>query len=71
MNHRQRVLAALRHQEPDRVPVDLGGTADSTIIAVGYGALRRHMGLDAGRIRVADIYQHTALVEEAVGDGGR
>ena len=31
MNHRDRVLAALRHQEPDRVPIDFGGTVDSTI----------------------------------------
>ncbi len=25
MNHRQRVIAAIQHQEPDRLPVDLGG----------------------------------------------
>jgi uroporphyrinogen decarboxylase len=66
MNHRQRVLAALRHQEPDRVPIDLGGTMDSTIMAVPYRELRNHLRLGAGRIRVADVYQHTALVEEDV-----
>jgi len=66
MNHRDRVLAALRHQEPDRVPLDLGGTTDSTIMAVPYRALRGHLGLDAGTTRVADVYQHTALVEEDV-----
>jgi len=66
MNHRQRVLTALRHQEPDRVPIDLGGTMDSTIMAVPYQALRKHLGLGAGTTRVADVYQHTALVEEDV-----
>ena len=66
MNHRERVLTALRHQEPDRVPIDLGGTVDSTIVAVAYKALRKHLGLSDGRTRVADIYQHTALVEEDV-----
>jgi len=66
MNHRQRVLTALRHQEPDRVPIDLGGTLDSTIMATTYTRLRNALGLDPGRIRVADIYQHTALVEEDV-----
>jgi len=66
MNHRQRVLTALCHQEPDRVPMDLGGTMDSTIMAVPYHALRRHLGLGAGTTRVADVYQHTALVEEDV-----
>jgi uroporphyrinogen decarboxylase len=66
MNHRQRVLTALRHQEPDRVPIDLGGTVDSTIMAVAYKQLREHLNLGAGRTRVADVYQHTALVEEDV-----
>jgi hypothetical protein len=42
MNHRQRVLTALQHQEPDRVPLDLGGTADSTVVAVAYRKLRAH-----------------------------
>ena len=46
--------------------MDLGGTMDSTIMAVPYRALREHLGLGAGRIRVADVYQHTALVEEDV-----
>jgi uroporphyrinogen-III decarboxylase len=27
MTHRQRVLAALDHREPDRVPVDVWGSA--------------------------------------------
>jgi uroporphyrinogen decarboxylase len=66
MNHRQRVLTSLRHQEPDRVPIDFGGTVDSTIMATSYQALRRHLGLEVSVTRVADIYQHTALVEEDV-----
>lgn len=66
MNHRQRVLTSLRHEEPDRVPLDLGGTVDSTIMAVAYRRLREHLGLRPGWTRVADVYQHTALVEEDV-----
>ncbi len=66
MNHRQRVLTTLQHREPDRVPLDLGGTSDSTILAVAYRALREYMGLPPATIRVADIYQHTALVQEDV-----
>ncbi len=66
MNHRDRVLAALRHEEPDRVPIDFGGTVDSTIAATGYQALRQHLGLSPGRTRVQDIYQYTAVIEEDV-----
>jgi uroporphyrinogen decarboxylase len=31
MNSRERVITALNHEEPDRVPIDLGGTGISTI----------------------------------------
>lgn len=66
MNHRQRVLTALRHQEPDRVPIDFGGTVDTTIQAVNYRKLRKHLGLDDGTTRVIDVYQQVAVVEEDV-----
>lgn len=66
MNHRERVLTSLRHEEPDRVPIDLGGTVDSTIAAAAYRRLREHLGLGPGSIRVADVAQHTALVDEDV-----
>ena len=66
MTHRERVLAALRHEEPDRVPIDFGGTVDSTILAVPYAALRRHLGLGAGTLRISDAMCQTALVEEDV-----
>jgi uroporphyrinogen decarboxylase len=48
------------------VPLDLGGTMDSTIMAVPYRKLRKHLSLGAGTTRVADVFQHTALVEEDV-----
>jgi uroporphyrinogen decarboxylase len=64
MNHRQRVLAALRHEEPDRVPIDLGSTCDSTIHAVSYQKLREHLGLPPSSTRVVDAYQQGALIEE-------
>jgi uroporphyrinogen decarboxylase len=64
MKHRDRVLATLRHQEPDRVPIDFGGTMDSTISAFGYQALRERLGLMPTVTRVQDVYQHTAELEE-------
>ena len=64
MNHRARVLTALRHQEPDRIPIDLGGTGDSTIAAMAYQTLRKELGLPPSTTRVLDVYQHTALLDE-------
>lgn len=64
MNHRERVLTTFRHQEPDRVPIDFGGTVDSSIQAVEYQKLRKHLGLNPSITFVFDIYQQTAVVEE-------
>ena len=47
MNSRQRVLTALSHAEPDQVPVDLGGTENSTIARIAYLNLRDYLGLPA------------------------
>jgi uroporphyrinogen decarboxylase len=59
-------LAALRHEEADRVPIDFGGTADSTISALSYQALRSALGLPPTITRIQDIYQYTAVIDEDV-----
>ncbi len=45
MMHRDRVVAALNHQEPDRVPIDFGGTRVSTIVSGAYEKLKKHLGV--------------------------
>ena len=42
--HRERVLAAFRHEQPDRVPMDLMGNA-SMLLDEPYLLLRDHLGL--------------------------
>jgi uroporphyrinogen decarboxylase len=66
MNRRERVLCALNHQEPDRVPVDLGGTNVSGISAIAYKNLKSYLGLNGREIRVFDTYQQLADVEEEI-----
>lgn len=65
MNSRERVLAALNHQEPDRVPIDLGGTRLSGIAASTYHKLKQLMGLSTPT-RVFDLYQMLGEIEEPV-----
>ena len=43
MTPRERVLAALRHEEPDRIPIDLGGTV-TTIETVPFNDLKAYLG---------------------------
>ena len=45
MKHRERVLAALDHKEPDRVPIDLWGSA-SRICNDLYFRIVEYLGLD-------------------------
>ena len=68
MNPRQRILATIRHQEPDRVPIDMGATPSSGISAIAYGRLKRHIGITAGRTRVYDVVQQLAQPEEEILD---
>jgi len=66
MNPRERILTALSHQEADRVPVDLGSSLVTGIMAVPYRHLRKALGIDGEPIKVFDIVQQLAEVEEAV-----
>jgi uroporphyrinogen decarboxylase len=66
VNHRERVMAAIRHQEPDRVPVDLGGMRSTGIMALAYASLKEHLGVTAGDVYVFDTMQQLAFVEEPV-----
>src|SRR5512140_2880470 len=66
MTPRERVLAALNHQEPDKIPVDLSGHRSSGIAAVAYARLRDYLGLPKKPIRVYDPIQQLAIVDEDV-----
>jgi uroporphyrinogen decarboxylase len=45
MNSRERILATLNHQEPDKVPYDLGGTTVTSITKNAYINAMRFRGL--------------------------
>jgi len=66
MTSRERVLAALNHQTPDRVPIDLSGHRSSGIAAITYAQLREHLGLPKETIRLYDPVQQLAIVHEDV-----
>jgi uroporphyrinogen decarboxylase len=68
MTSRERVLAALNHTEPDRIPIDLGAHRSSGIAAIAYHHLRKHLGLPEKSIRVYDMVQQLAIVDEDVLD---
>jgi uroporphyrinogen decarboxylase len=44
--HRERILAALNHEEADRVPIDLGGAEFSTMTVPAYKNLEAYLGMN-------------------------
>jgi uroporphyrinogen decarboxylase len=66
VNPRERALTSLRHQEPDRIPLDLGGTGDTGILISPYISLRQHLGLGTGRPRLCNVISRCAYVEDDV-----
>jgi uroporphyrinogen decarboxylase len=68
MSSRDRLRRSLNHQEPDRVPFDLGGTGLSTIQVAAYEHLRRFVGLPSVEPRVGFVAEQLALVDEDLAD---
>lgn len=66
MTSRERVLAALDHKQPDRVPIDLSGHRSSGMAAIVYPKVRRLLGLPERPVRVYDMVQQLAVMDEDI-----
>ena len=66
MTPRERVWAAVNHQEPDRVPLDIGGGASTTVIEEGYEKLKQHLGVKAEPRILNKIFRMARLDEDAM-----
>jgi len=64
MDSRSRVSQTLNHQEPDRIPFDLGGTGLSTIHVTAYQNLRHYLGLPEIETEVAFLPEQLVRVDE-------
>jgi len=66
MNSRDRVVAALDHQETDRVPVDLGGAVVTGIHAQALDRVRRALALEDRAVKVYEPMMMLGTVEQDV-----
>jgi hypothetical protein len=64
MSSRERVLAAINHQTPDRLPIDLGGTRVTGIHPGVLTKLQAKLGLPPMTPRVMDVWQMLAWVDQ-------
>ncbi|MFH1566602.1 MAG: uroporphyrinogen decarboxylase family protein [Gemmatimonadota bacterium] len=67
MTSRERVLRAVSHARPDRIPIDLGGIRASGINAVVYDQLKKRLGVSTPT-KIHDTMQILAEVELEVAD---
>lgn len=68
MTSRERVLAAINHQQTDKVPIDLGATPSSGISAIAYTNLTANLGFSDSQTLIYDVVQELAQVEYPVID---
>ncbi len=64
MTPRERVLAAVEHREPDRVPIDIGGSSMTTIIGEAYEPLKTCLGVTERTRYMKERSRTTLLAEE-------
>ncbi len=68
MTPRERVIEAINFRQPDMPPIDFGGHRSSSVSAIAYARLRKHLKLEERPIRVYDIPQQLAIVDEDILD---
>jgi len=67
MTPRERVQAALSHQEPDRVPLDVGGGNSTSLLVETYENLKDHLSVScptriaSKAFRIADLDEETMV----------
>ncbi|MCD6354705.1 MAG: hypothetical protein J7L95_04065 [Prolixibacteraceae bacterium] len=66
MNSRERIVKALNHEEPDRIPFDLAGTTWTGITNFAYQNLRKYLGEKEDNPEWADVIQQIVFPSEKI-----
>jgi uroporphyrinogen decarboxylase len=74
MTSRERVLCALDHQEPDRVPVFFGALGVTSMLSPAYEQLKSLLGVRRPARQISRVFQYARLDDEVMerfGSDGR
>ncbi|MCL5073315.1 MAG: uroporphyrinogen-III decarboxylase [Actinobacteria bacterium] len=66
MNSRERILKTINHKEPDRVPIDIGGSLATTIHRIIYDKLKREFGMKAGKEEILEFALQSVVLNDKV-----
>jgi uroporphyrinogen decarboxylase len=65
LNSRERIVTALEHKEPDRVPLDLGGGAATGLVGSAHNKLLAYLGF-SGETKIWFPYVQWCIVDEKI-----
>ncbi len=65
LTHRERIVAALSHEQPDEIPIDFGGSSVTSIVVDGYDRLKKHFGIQS-RNSVMNMMTRIVHVDEHI-----
>ncbi|MHB8958452.1 MAG: uroporphyrinogen decarboxylase family protein [Candidatus Limnocylindrales bacterium] len=74
LTSRERLLTALNHEEPDRVPIFFGTSGVTSMLAPAYEVLKRRLGVDLPPRLISRTFQYARIddvVMERMGSDGR
>ncbi|OQY31074.1 MAG: hypothetical protein B6I38_06365 [Anaerolineaceae bacterium 4572_5.1] len=66
LTSRERVLLALNHQEPDRVPIIFGADGSTAMLVPAYENLKKHLGITAKTQLFDRAFQYARIDEEVM-----
>ena len=66
MKSKERVISAINHEEPDRVPIDIGGMRSTSIHSVAYRQLRKHLDFEYNSVKLYDVWQQIGLIDDDI-----
>ena len=65
MDSRERVIKSLNHEEPDKIPIDIGSQVTSFHVD-SYRSLRQYLGFRLNEVEIIDHAQQITKVEEDI-----
>ncbi|HET9101186.1 MAG TPA: hypothetical protein VFN62_12395, partial [Acidobacteriaceae bacterium] len=68
VSSRNRLITALNHKQPDRIPIDFGGTAVTGMHVSCVAGLREYYGLENHPVRVHEPFQMLGLIGDDLAD---
>lgn len=68
MTSRERMMATLNHQQPDKMAVDFGGTCNCTMHVSCLAQLRDHYGLVKRPVKALDVFTMAGIIDDDLAD---